>query len=233
MKNKTINQKQLKLAAVNIKNLRSKKNLSQLELADILGISQGEVSHWECARYFVKKELLKLVCKVLGCNESHLLGKLQANAVAPSTINRIRRINIANLMAERKMSQTVLGEALNPPVKKQFISAVMLSKRNFTDKHLQQIAEIFGIDIKDLDKEPDFSNPTPKTRGNQDYIDLAIEILDSIQFENPKYKSRMFPIAYDIIQQKMEDDSDLDEQIKLEEKQLEFKKLLSKTTNNN
>lgn len=44
-----------------LKELREKKNLTQIELAEILGTSQKNVSHWEVGRNYPRPHLMQVI----------------------------------------------------------------------------------------------------------------------------------------------------------------------------
>lgn len=57
----------------NLKALREKRHISQIELSKILGVSQGAVSQWENGQSMPRAEMLPKIAKVLGCTVDELL----------------------------------------------------------------------------------------------------------------------------------------------------------------
>ena len=59
----------------NLQRIRKEKGLSQKELADALGVTQGTVSAWESGRWDPTVENLRAVAKVLGVTVDELIGE--------------------------------------------------------------------------------------------------------------------------------------------------------------
>ena len=59
----------------NIKKLREKKNLTQVGLAELLGVTQGCVAMWETGKAFPNSEKLPRLAEVLGCSIGELYGE--------------------------------------------------------------------------------------------------------------------------------------------------------------
>lgn len=57
-----------------IKSLRKERNITQEELADILGVSFQSVSRWECNMYYPDVELFPTVADFFGITVDKLLG---------------------------------------------------------------------------------------------------------------------------------------------------------------
>lgn len=60
--------------AENIKRLRIAKNLTQQELADLMGKDKTAVSNWERAKNKIYVDDLEKLCFILGCTPEELLG---------------------------------------------------------------------------------------------------------------------------------------------------------------
>ena len=56
-----------------IKRLRVNKELTQKELGEACGVSQGTVAQWEKGICFPKAEKIPALSRVLGCNSEELL----------------------------------------------------------------------------------------------------------------------------------------------------------------
>lgn len=63
---------------VAIKEMRSKKNMSQIELANKLGVRANTLSQWEAGTRNPKIELLPRLAEILGCTVDELLTKEKA-----------------------------------------------------------------------------------------------------------------------------------------------------------
>lgn len=57
----------------NLKALREKRQISQIELSKSIGVSQGAVSQWETGQSLPRAELLPKIAKVLDCTVDELL----------------------------------------------------------------------------------------------------------------------------------------------------------------
>ena len=56
-----------------LKRIRMQKNMTQVELAEMLGISRTAVSMWETGEALPRAETLKRLAKILGCTIDELL----------------------------------------------------------------------------------------------------------------------------------------------------------------
>ena len=66
-----------------LKRIRMQKNITQVELAEMLGISRTAVSMWETGEALPRAETLKRLAKILGCTIDELLkntGKEKASS---------------------------------------------------------------------------------------------------------------------------------------------------------
>lgn len=59
----------------NIKNARKEKGFTQKELAEKVGVTQGNLSAWETDRWKPDMNSLKKLCEVLECSADYLLGQ--------------------------------------------------------------------------------------------------------------------------------------------------------------
>lgn len=59
----------------NIKTARKAKGLTQVELAQKVGVTQGNLSAWETGRWEPEMDALKKLCEVLECSADFLLGQ--------------------------------------------------------------------------------------------------------------------------------------------------------------
>lgn len=58
---------------MNIKKMREKKDITQQELATVLGVSQSTVAMWETNNSLPRTEKLPAIAKALGCTIDELL----------------------------------------------------------------------------------------------------------------------------------------------------------------
>ena len=56
---------------------RRKAGMTQVQLADKLGISQANVSIWESGKIFPQADKLPILAKILNCKIEDLLGKVK------------------------------------------------------------------------------------------------------------------------------------------------------------
>lgn len=63
----------MSIVSDNIKRLRIKADMEQLELAEKLGVSNKTVSSWECGRTEPRMEMIEKICNVLHCTKSDLV----------------------------------------------------------------------------------------------------------------------------------------------------------------
>lgn len=59
----------------NIKKARKEKGLTQTELAEKVGVTQGNLSAWETDRWKPDMNSLKKLCEALNCSSDYLLGQ--------------------------------------------------------------------------------------------------------------------------------------------------------------
>lgn len=57
-----------------LKEFREKRNLSQREIADLLGIAQPYYWKWETGKSFPNAKQILLLCEVLNCTPNDLFG---------------------------------------------------------------------------------------------------------------------------------------------------------------
>lgn len=94
----------------NIKRLRQREDMEQLELAEKIGVSNKTVSSWECGRTEPKMGMIEKMCKVLNCTKSDLLEEQPTIIIANSnTTNSL--LKYAELIG--KLSPESRKEVLN------------------------------------------------------------------------------------------------------------------------
>ena len=71
-----------------IKNLRVNKEMTQAQLAEACGVSQGTVVWWEQGKTFPKTEKIFTLARVLGCDSDTLLRVAAERKNPDGTIKR-------------------------------------------------------------------------------------------------------------------------------------------------
>ncbi len=114
----------MKTVGRNIKNARTEKNMTQLELADILGVSYQAVSNWERGNTMPDITKLPEISKTLEIEISTLLGEdKSARAITkvieenPEPLNSEELVDVAPILRpnelNREVKKTYDNEALN------------------------------------------------------------------------------------------------------------------------
>ena len=68
-----------------IKALRERKNLSQAQLAEMLGVSTKTVQAWECGEKTPDEHTIAMLCCTLECTSEYLFGRTEYNPPLYST----------------------------------------------------------------------------------------------------------------------------------------------------
>jgi len=90
-----------------IKECRKAKNLTQIQLASKIGVSEKTISKWECGNGFPDATLMLPLCKVLGITANELLsGKLLTTDIEYKDVAENNLINLKQ--AHEKMSKFLL-----------------------------------------------------------------------------------------------------------------------------
>ena len=58
---------------MNIKKMRERKGLTQVALAEIIGVPQSTIASWETDRALPRADKLPIIAKALGCTIDELL----------------------------------------------------------------------------------------------------------------------------------------------------------------
>ena len=70
-----------------IQELRERKNLSQAQLAEQLGVSTKAVQAWECGESTPDEWVIGMLCSILDCSPDYLLGNSDQNVSPSSSTN--------------------------------------------------------------------------------------------------------------------------------------------------
>ena len=58
----------------NLKNIREKKGISQVQLAVMLGVTQGSISAWETGRWEPSLDMIRRIAQIFGVTVDELIG---------------------------------------------------------------------------------------------------------------------------------------------------------------
>ena len=94
----------------NIKTARKAKGLTQVELAQKVGVTQGNLSAWETGRWEPEMDALKKLCEVLECSADFLLGQ-EALAKNAGSVNNIY-FHLAKEMEEMQLPEEDIAKIL-------------------------------------------------------------------------------------------------------------------------
>lgn len=59
---------------INLKNIREQKGITQAQLAEMIGVTQGAVSAWETGRWEPTLATIRKASNVLNCTVDELIG---------------------------------------------------------------------------------------------------------------------------------------------------------------
>lgn len=76
---KNLNSINLKLIPINIKKIRKEKEISQKEMAEIIGCSQQAMSEYETGKLIIPIDLLKIFCLKNNVSADYITGKTKIN----------------------------------------------------------------------------------------------------------------------------------------------------------
>ena len=58
----------------NLKEIRTSKHITQIELSEMIGVSQQQLSNYEKSKGYPSVDVLLKLCKILDCSPNKLLG---------------------------------------------------------------------------------------------------------------------------------------------------------------
>lgn len=90
-----------------VRNARLKKNLSQMRLAELIGVNKQTISQYERGVRFPTKENLNALCDALGVSSDYLLGREQNKVSANFSAN------LKDIRVSRNLTQKDLAEIIN------------------------------------------------------------------------------------------------------------------------
>lgn len=141
--------------AKNIKNARTKKNMTQLELADIVGVSYQAVSNWERGNSMPDIGKISDIAKALDMNVTELLGndngttavkKVLEKSPEPLTVDELT--DVAPMLPPMELTE----EVRKTSEKEQFsLKAIVGLAPYLDDEYLDEVASrVDDANIKDL-----------------------------------------------------------------------------------
>lgn len=92
-----------------LKDLRKKKNLSQEELADKLGISRQSVSKWECGESYPEMSNLLALCEIFHCKLNDLVHE---NVTDLNNLDEEIQNKVAKLKKEQQIHMKLLSKII-------------------------------------------------------------------------------------------------------------------------
>ena len=106
--------------------LRKEKNMTQMELADAMGVSYQAVSNWERGNSMPDISKLPELAQIFGCSVDELLGENKASKLVEQVIEG----NGENYVKEQKVSMETVAEAapvMKPKQTEQIVDAALAS----------------------------------------------------------------------------------------------------------
>lgn len=85
-----------------IAELRKEKNLTQMQLSEMLDISDKTVSKWECGKGLPEVSMMLPLCEILEINVNELLS---GERLSEKNYHKMAEENIMNLISEKKESR--------------------------------------------------------------------------------------------------------------------------------
>ena len=90
-----------------VRDARLKKNLSQMRLAELMGVNKQAISQYERGVRFPTKENLNALCDALGVSSDYLLGRER------NKVNTNFSANLKDIRVSRNLTQKDLAEIIN------------------------------------------------------------------------------------------------------------------------
>lgn len=132
--------------AQNLKYLREQKNISQNQMADVLGISQSAIGNWEQNHRKPDIEMIIRLAEYFGIT----LDDLVLRDLRPP-IPRYSG-NIRYLRLKRGMTQEQMGELLGLK-NKSSLSLIEAGKSGISVENLEKLADFFSVTLDQLVKQ--------------------------------------------------------------------------------
>lgn len=89
---------------------REKRNLSQKELAELLGITPTRLNYWEKDKREPAIEMIKLIAQVLDLDTNYLIGHQPQNKKTPDTAEAVPGEDVSNMFD--KLNDLLVSEGI-------------------------------------------------------------------------------------------------------------------------
>lgn len=168
-----------------IKSLREESELSQLELAKILNISNSTLSQYEAGNRIPGDDIKNKIADYFNVSVDFLLGRTDDPTPYTQAMGRVNRIKIENfsdrlkqLRNEKGVLQRELADYLN--VSRVTITQYENGSRSPDDETKKKIAEYFNVSLDYLMGFSDIRNPYKEISIEEEYK-REIEALDEFR----------------------------------------------------
>ena len=160
---------------LHLKELRKLKNITQQELASMLGVTQATLSGWETEKYEIDNSSLLKCANIFDVSVDYLLGVEN---------NKILNKRIAELLEENyKYDYTPFAESLNTDIVT-ILSWVKGASTSCYDK-ISEIADFFDVSIHYLLGKTDDPAPVPAPDASLTQKQKeALDMLENLSDEN-------------------------------------------------
>lgn len=191
-----------------ISKLRNEKNMTQMELADKIGVTDRAVSNWENGRRMPDLSLIKVLCDELDITINELLSGSKVNN---SNITKISNDNLENILKEyykMKKQKKVLKISLIIVV----FAFVMLVIYFFSILGVSSIFSIFGnkeiiTDVSKYEKRYYLEKYKGDLNSNLSvFPDVITEDMKDVEFESYMVESLFDTDGYIYLKYKLDDE---------------------------
>lgn len=142
----------VKKTAKTIRNARKQKNMTQMDLADAMGVSYQAVSNWERGNSMPDISKIADLCEILGIAIDELIGEKKSAVTLQKVIDHqeadislAELADVAAIMTPQKMEMIVEERAKKETIN---IKAIIPLAPFLDDEYLEEIAE--KVSVEDL-----------------------------------------------------------------------------------
>ena len=96
--------------ADNLKKIRKRKNISQEELADLVGVSRQSVSKWETSEAYPEMNNILELCKIFKCNINDLVNDQMVDL---DSLDEEVKMSIVKLKKEKQKQMKGISKVLS------------------------------------------------------------------------------------------------------------------------
>lgn len=93
----------------NLKKLRKKKNMKQVELAFRVGVSRQSVSKWECGEFYPTMENIFLLCNIFHCKLNDLVHECMTDI---SLMEEDVKVEVMKLSYKKQQQMKLLSKVI-------------------------------------------------------------------------------------------------------------------------